>query len=56
MTIQQPLVLLLSGSMVSHKLRIFECIHRILLMQDGKLVRIYTGHSEIMELIQGSRH
>jgi hypothetical protein len=25
-------------------------------MQDGKLVRIYTGHDEIIELINGVQH
>jgi putative ABC transport system ATP-binding protein len=45
-----------AGIMVTHDLRMVEFVDRVLLMQDGKLVRIYTGHSEIMELIQGSRH
>ncbi|MBW6474050.1 MAG: ABC transporter ATP-binding protein [Anaerolineaceae bacterium] len=45
-----------AGIMVTHDLRMVEFVDRVLLIQDGKLVRIYTGHSEIMELIQGSRH
>jgi putative ABC transport system ATP-binding protein len=45
-----------AGIMVTHDLRMVEFVDRVLLMQDGKLVRIYTGHSEIIELIQGSRH
>jgi putative ABC transport system ATP-binding protein len=45
-----------AGIMVTHDLRMVEFVDRVLLMQDGKLVRIYTGHNEIMELIQGSRH
>jgi putative ABC transport system ATP-binding protein len=45
-----------AGIMVTHDLRMVEYVDRVLLMQDGKLVRIYSGHSEIMELIQGSRH
>ena len=45
-----------AGIMVTHDLRMVEFVDRVLLMQDGKLVRIYTGRSEIMELIQGSRH
>jgi putative ABC transport system ATP-binding protein len=45
-----------AGIMVTHDLRMVEYVDRVLLMQDGKLVRIYTGHNEIMELIQGSRH
>ncbi len=45
-----------AGIMVTHDLRMVEFVDRVLLMQDGKLVRIYTGHSEILELIQGSRH
>jgi putative ABC transport system ATP-binding protein len=45
-----------AGIMVTHDLRMVEFVDRVLLMQDGKLVRIYTGHSEIMELIQGSSH
>jgi putative ABC transport system ATP-binding protein len=45
-----------AGIMVTHDLRMVEFVDRVLSMQDGKLVRIYTGHNEIMELIQGSRH
>jgi len=45
-----------AGIIVTHDLRMVEFVDRVLLMQDGKLVRIYTGHSEIMELIQGSSH
>ncbi|MDO9084669.1 MAG: ABC transporter ATP-binding protein [Anaerolineaceae bacterium] len=45
-----------AGIMVTHDLRMVEYVDRVLLMQDGKLVRIYTGHEEIVELIQGSQH
>jgi len=40
-----------AGIMVTHDLRMVEFTDRVLLMQDGKLVRIYTGHDEIIELI-----
>lgn len=43
-----------AGIMVTHDLRMVEFTDRVLLMQDGKLMRIYTGHDEIMELVNGS--
>ncbi len=43
-----------AGIMVTHDLRMVEFTDRVLLMQDGKLMRIYTGHGEIMELVNGS--
>jgi len=45
-----------AGIMVTHDLRMCEFVDRVLLMQDGKLVRIYTGHDEIMQLVGGGRH
>ncbi len=46
-----------AGIMVTHDLRMCEYVDRVLQMQDGRLVRIYTGHDEIMkELVQGGRH
>jgi putative ABC transport system ATP-binding protein len=45
-----------AGIMVTHDLRMCEFVDRVLQMQDGKLVRVYTGRKEIQELIQGSRH
>ncbi len=45
-----------AGIMVTHDLRMCEFVDRVLLMQDGKLVRIYAGHDEIMELARGGRH
>lgn len=43
-----------AGIMVTHDLRMVEFTDRVLLMQDGKLVQIYTGHDEIMKLVNGS--
>jgi putative ABC transport system ATP-binding protein len=46
-----------AGIMVTHDLRMCEYVDRVLQMQDGRLVRIYTGHDEIIrELVQGGRH
>ncbi|NMB67538.1 MAG: ABC transporter ATP-binding protein [Chloroflexi bacterium] len=46
-----------AGIMVTHDLRMCEYVDRVLQMQDGRLVRIYTGRDEIMkELVQGGRH
>ena len=46
-----------AGIMVTHDLRMCEYVDRVLMMRDGKLVRIYTGRDEIMkELVQGGRH
>lgn len=44
-----------AGIMVTHDLRMCEYVDRVLQMQDGKLVRIYTGREEIMELVNGRR-
>ena len=44
-----------AGIMVTHDLRMCEFVDRVLQMQDGKLVRIYTGHEEILKLA-GARH
>lgn len=45
-----------AGIMVTHDLRMCEYVDRVLLMQDGKLVRIYTGRDEVGELISGGKH
>jgi putative ABC transport system ATP-binding protein len=45
-----------AGIMVTHDLRMCEFVDRVLLMQDGKLVRTYTGREEIRELVSGGRH
>lgn len=45
-----------AGIMVTHDLRMCEYVDRVLQMQDGKLVRTYTGRDEIMELINGGTH
>ncbi len=45
-----------AGIMVTHDLRMCEFVDRVLQMQDGKLVRVYTGRDEILELVRGSRH
>ena len=42
-----------AGIMVTHDLRMCEYVDRVLQMQDGKLVRIYSGSEEIAELIRG---
>lgn len=45
-----------AGIMVTHDLRMCIYVDRVLMMQDGKLVRIYTGQDEIKELIGGGSH
>jgi putative ABC transport system ATP-binding protein len=45
-----------AGIMVTHDLRMCEFVDRVLQMQDGKLVRVYTGRDEIMELINNRRN
>lgn len=45
-----------AGIMVTHDLRMCEYVDRVLQMQDGKLVRIYSGREEIMDLVKGGRH
>ena len=45
-----------AGIMVTHDLRMCEYVDRVLQMQDGKLVRVYSGREEIMELVNGGRH
>jgi putative ABC transport system ATP-binding protein len=44
-----------AGIMVTHDLRMCEFVDRVLQMQDGKLVRVYTGQEEIMQLVSGGR-
>jgi putative ABC transport system ATP-binding protein len=45
-----------AGIMVTHDLRMCELVDRVLMMQDGKLVRVYSGRDEIMDLVNGGRH
>jgi putative ABC transport system ATP-binding protein len=45
-----------AGIMVTHDLRMCEFVDRVLQMQDGKLVRVYTRRDEILELVRGNRH
>lgn len=45
-----------AGIMVTHDLRMCEFTDRVLMMKDGKLTRVYTGHAEIMELVTGGSH
>jgi putative ABC transport system ATP-binding protein len=45
-----------AGIMVTHDLRMCEFVDRVLQMQDGKLVRVYTGQKEVMELARGKGH
>lgn len=44
-----------AGIMVTHDLRMCEYVDRVLMMRDGKLVRIYATRDEIMELVRGGR-
>ncbi len=45
-----------AGIMVTHDLRMCEYVDRVLQMQDGKLVQIYSAREEIMQLVSGTRH
>jgi putative ABC transport system ATP-binding protein len=45
-----------AGIMVTHDLRMCEFVDRVLQMQDGKLVRVYSGREEIMSLVRGGRY
>ena len=42
-----------AGIMVTHDLRMCAFVDRVLQMQDGKLVKIYTGKEEITNFIKG---
>ena len=44
-----------AGIMVTHDLRMCEYVDRVLQMQDGKLVRVYSNRDEIMQLVRGGR-
>jgi putative ABC transport system ATP-binding protein len=44
-----------AGIMVTHDLRMCEYVDRVLMMQDGRLVKVFTGRKEIMGLIKGGR-
>jgi len=43
------------GIMVTHDLRMCEYVDRVLMMQDGKLVRIFSTREEILQLARGGR-
>jgi putative ABC transport system ATP-binding protein len=45
-----------AGIMVTHDLRMCEYVDRVLQMQDGKLVKIYSTRDEIMQLVRGGRN
>lgn len=45
-----------AGIMVTHDLRMCEFVDRVLQMQDGKLVQVYSSRPEIMGLVTGGRH
>ena len=45
-----------AGIMVTHDLRMVKLVDRVLQMQDGKLVRTYTGTKEVMGLAKGKRN
>ena len=45
-----------AGIMVTHDLRMCEYVDRVLQMQDGKLVRIYSEPEEIRQLATGGSH
>lgn len=45
-----------AGIMVTHDLRMVEYTDRVLLMQDGKLVRVFSERDEILELARGGKH
>jgi len=44
-----------AGIMVTHDLRMCEYVDRVLMMQDGKLVRIFSTREEILQLAHGGR-
>ena len=44
-----------AGIMVTHDLRMCEFVDRVLQMQDGKLVKVYTSRDEIMKLARGGK-
>jgi len=44
-----------AGIMVTHDLRMCEYVDRVLMMQDGKLVRIFSTREEILNLARGGR-
>lgn len=44
-----------AGIMVTHDLRMVEFVDRVLMMRDGKLVKIYSTRDEIMNLAKGGR-
>jgi putative ABC transport system ATP-binding protein len=44
-----------AGIMVTHDLRMCEFVDRVLMMRDGKLVRVYSERKEILSLTRGNR-
>lgn len=45
-----------AGIMVTHDLRMCQYVDRVLQMRDGKLVRVYENHEEILALARGGEH
>ncbi|MHC1781947.1 MAG: ABC transporter ATP-binding protein [Anaerolineaceae bacterium] len=45
-----------AGIMVTHDLRMCEFVDRVLMMRDGKLVKIYTEREDILSLTRGNRN
>ena len=43
-----------AGIIITHDLRMCQYVHRVLQMQDGKLVRVFETKDEIMELAMGT--
>lgn len=41
--------------MVTHDFRMCRYVDRVFLMQDGKLVRIYSNRADVMRLARGGR-
>jgi putative ABC transport system ATP-binding protein len=44
-----------AGIMVTHDLRMCEFVDRVFQMRDGKLVKVYVSHEEIMKLARGGK-
>jgi putative ABC transport system ATP-binding protein len=44
-----------AGIMVTHDLRMVEFVDRVLMMRDGKLVKVYSTRDEIMKLATGGK-
>ena len=44
-----------AGIMVTHDLRMVEFVDRVLMMRDGKLIKVYSTRDEIMKLATGGK-